>query len=89
MDLALLWLVKQAKSNHTIPGFAHCSQSPQILLDQGSQVVDCFALDNIIVATSKDGETTLQNLPAEQYQQWLEDDYLLSDIWLKTPVGGS
>ena len=70
--------------------FKRLAVSRQVFIaTQSPYMVDCFALDNIIVATSKDGETTLQNLPAEQYQQWLEDDYLLSDIWLKTPVGGS
>lgn len=70
--------------------FKRLAVSKQVFIaTQSPYMVDCFTLGNIIVATSKDGETTLQNLPAEQYQQWLEDDYLLSDIWLKTPVGGS
>lgn len=56
---------------------------------QSPYMVDCFDLENIIVAEAKDGATTLRNLPKEQYQQWLDDDYLLSDIWLKTPVGVS
>lgn len=54
---------------------------------QSPYMVDCFDLENIIIAEAKDGATTLRNLPKEQYQQWLDDDYLLSDIWLKTPVG--
>ncbi|MBQ0218839.1 AAA family ATPase [Alcaligenes faecalis] len=54
---------------------------------QSPYMVDCFDLENMIVAEAKDGATTLRNLPKEQYQQWLDDDYLLSDIWLKTPVG--
>jgi hypothetical protein len=49
--------------------------------------VDCFDLENVIVASAHNGETTLHNLPHDQYQTWLDDDYLLSDIWLKTPVG--
>jgi predicted ATPase len=56
---------------------------------QSPYMVDCFDLENIIVAEATDGATTLRNLPKEQYQQWLDDDYLLSDIWLKTPVGVS
>jgi predicted ATPase len=56
---------------------------------QSPYMVNCFDLENIIVAEAKDGATTLRNLPKEQYQQWLDDDYLLSDIWLKTPVGVS
>jgi predicted ATPase len=54
---------------------------------QSPYMVDCFDLDNIIVASSRDGATSLRNLPRAQYQQWLDDDYLLSDIWLKTAVG--
>jgi predicted ATPase len=56
---------------------------------QSPYMVDCFDLENIIVAEARDGATTLRNLPEEQYRQWLDDDYLLSDIWLKTPVGVS
>jgi len=54
---------------------------------QSPYMVDCFDLENIIVAGAKDGATTLRNLPKAQYQHWLDDDYLLSDIWLKTPIG--
>ncbi|GHU06138.1 chromosome segregation protein SMC [Alphaproteobacteria bacterium] len=56
---------------------------------QSPYMVDCFDLENIIIAEAMDGATTLRNLPKEQYQQWLDDDYLLSDIWLKIPVGVS
>lgn len=66
------------------------AQTRQVFIaTQSPYMVDCFDLDNIIVAQSKDGATTLQNLPREQYQQWLDDDFLLSDIWLKMPIGGA
>jgi len=55
---------------------------------QSPYMVDCFELENIIVADSKQGETSLTQLSQEEYQQWLDDDFLISDIWLKTPVGG-
>lgn len=65
------------------------SKTRQIFVaTQSPYMVDCFDLENIIVAASNHGETTLRNLPRSQYQEWLDDDYLLSDIWLKTPVGG-
>ena len=65
------------------------SQTRQIFVaTQSPYMVDCFDLENIIVAESKQGETNLRNLPRDQYQQWLDDDYQLSDIWLKSPVGG-
>lgn len=56
---------------------------------QSPYLVDCFELENIIVADIKDAATTLRNLPREQYQEWLDDDYLVSDLWLKTPVGAA
>jgi predicted ATPase len=55
---------------------------------QSPYMVDCFDLENIIVAESKQGETSLHNLPRAHYQEWLDDDYQLSDILLKTPTGG-
>lgn len=54
---------------------------------QSPYMVDCFDLENIIIAQAVDGATMLQNLSKDQYQQWLDDDYLLSDIWLRMPVG--
>ncbi|QFY44605.1 AAA family ATPase [Candidatus Methylospira mobilis] len=54
---------------------------------QSPYMVDCFSLENIIIADLKDGATSLRNLPKEQYQQWLDDDYRVSDLWLKNVVG--
>ena len=55
---------------------------------QSPYMVDCFELENIIVASANNGETVLRNLPRKQYQEWLDDEYQLSDIWLKQAVGG-
>jgi len=55
---------------------------------QSPYLVDCFELENIIVASANNGETVLRNLPREQYQEWLDDEYQISDIWLKQAVGG-
>jgi len=55
---------------------------------QSPYMVDCFELENIIVASANNGETVLRNLPREKYQAWLDDEYQLSDIWLKQAVGG-
>jgi predicted ATPase len=65
------------------------SQSRQVFIaTQSPYMVDCFELENIIVADENHGATRLRLLPREQYQAWLDDDYLLSEIWLKDPVGG-
>jgi predicted ATPase len=64
------------------------AQTRQVFIaTQSPYMVDCFALENIIVADSINGATTLRKLPEEQYRSWLDDEYLLSDIWLKDSVG--
>jgi predicted ATPase len=69
--------------------FKRLSKKRQIFIaTQSPYMVDCFELENIIVASANNGETVLRNLPREQYQAWLEDDYQISDIWLKQAVGG-
>lgn len=65
------------------------SKTRQIFIaTQSPYLVDCFELENIIVASANDGETVLRSLPREKYQEWLDDEYQLSDIWLKEAVGG-
>lgn len=41
----------------------------------------------VIILEFKHADALLSDLPAERYQQWLGDGYLLSEIWLKAPVG--
>lgn len=55
---------------------------------QSPYMVDCFALEDVIVASNHEGATQLRTLPRERYQQWLDEEYLVSDLWLKEPVGG-
>ncbi|BDB69046.1 chromosome segregation protein SMC [Comamonas thiooxydans] len=69
--------------------FKRLSKKRQIFLaTQSPYMVDCFEMENIIIASANQGETLLRNLPREQYQNWLDDEYQLSDIWLKQVVGG-
>lgn len=69
--------------------FKRLSKKRQIFIaTQSPYLVDCFELENIIVASANNGETLLRNLPRDQYQEWLDDEYQLSDIWLKQAVGG-
>lgn len=69
--------------------FKRLSNNRQIFIaTQSPYLVDCFELENIIVASANNGETILRNLPRTQYQEWLDDEYQLSDIWLKQAVGG-
>ena len=66
------------------------AQTRQVVIaTQSPYMVNCFDLENIIVATTQDGTTSLHDMPRAQYQEWLDDDYLLSDLWLKNVVGGA
>lgn len=65
------------------------SQSKQIFVaTQSPFMVDCFELENVIAAEMKGGATDLKSLSRERYQQWLDDEYQLSDLWLKDAIGG-
>jgi predicted ATPase len=59
-----------------------------IVATQSPYLVDCFDLENIIIVRAPNGEAQFQRLSRAEYQSWLEDDYLPSDIWLKESVGG-
>lgn len=65
------------------------SKKRQIFIaTQSPYLVDCFELENIIVASANNGETVLRNLPREHYQRWLDEDYQLSDVWLQQAASG-
>lgn len=69
--------------------FKRLSKKKQIFIaTQSPYMVDRFELESIIVASANNGETVLRNLPREKYQEWLDDEYQLSGIWLKQVVGG-
>lgn len=66
------------------------AQTHQVFVaTQSPYLVDCFELENVIVAEMKDGATSLRTLPRSEYQTWLDNDYLLSEIWLKSSVGSA
>lgn len=60
------------------------SQTRQVFVaTQSPYLVDCFDLENIIVAGLKDGATELKKFDKAAYQQWLDDEYQVSDLWLR------
>ena len=59
-----------------------------VIATQSPYLVDCFELENIIIASADNGETSLRLLPRAQYQEWLDNEYLLSDIWLAQVMEG-
>lgn len=54
---------------------------------QSPILVNCFELKDLIIAETKNGATSLESLNRDQYQAWLDDNYLPSDIWLQKPIG--
>ncbi|NLY41850.1 MAG: AAA family ATPase, partial [Desulfovibrionales bacterium] len=69
--------------------FKRLSRQWQIFIaTQSPCLVDCFELENIIISSANDGETQLRSLSQAEYQDWLNDEYQLSDIWLTQAVGG-
>lgn len=69
--------------------FKRLSKKRQIFIaTQSPYLVDCFELENIIVASANEGETVLRNLSREHYQRWLDEEYQLSDIWLQQAASG-
>lgn len=60
------------------------SQTRQVFVaTQSPYLVDCFDLENIIVAELKDGATELKTFDKAAYQRWLKDEYRVSDLWLQ------
>ncbi len=59
-----------------------------IVATQSPALVDQFTLENVIVTDLVDNATQFRALPPAQYRQWVEDEYQISDIWLKESVGG-
>lgn len=63
------------------------SQRQVFIATQSPLMVDAFDVENILVARMKDGATGFTPMDRQEYEAWLEDDYLPSDLWLKEPVG--
>lgn len=72
-------------------GLKRLSHQHQIFIaTQSPQMVDCFDVENIIVAKlTGDGATTLNTLQRAEYQQWLDEEYQLSDLWLTDVIGSN
>lgn len=66
------------------------SENHQIILStQSPYLVDCFDLDDIVVADFDDeGATDLRQLDSSDYSEWLKEGFTLSDIWLQNVIGG-
>jgi len=60
-----------------------------ILSTQSPYLVDCFGLQDIVVADLEGDATRLRVLDPDDYRSWLEDDATtLADLWLRNVIGG-
>lgn len=64
------------------------AQRQVMIATQSPLLVDVFDLDNIIVARAHEGKTRLEPMEKSQYQDWLDTDFRISELWLKEPVDG-
>ncbi len=64
------------------------AQRTQLIVStQSSLLLDELSADQVIVANSRDGETTLERLDPERLQEWLKE-YTLGQLWEKNQLGG-
>ena len=59
-----------------------------IVATQSPLLVDVFDCDEIVVLDLQDGRTTLSRPDADSYQRWLDEGFLLGEIWQKNLIGG-
>lgn len=66
------------------------SLNSQIIVStQSSNLVNCFAPEDIITVDRADGQTVFHRLNADEMKVWLENyDYSVSDLWEKNIIGG-
>jgi predicted ATPase len=64
------------------------SQKTQLIVStQSPALVDCFAPEDVIVATRKKGASRFVHLDAKDLSAWLTD-YSLGDLWRKNVIAG-
>jgi len=62
-------------------------QTQVIIATQSPQLLDNFAVEDIIVARRDKGSTTLERLKEDDYKVWLED-YTVGELWTKDVIHG-
>jgi predicted ATPase len=62
----------------------HCQV---IVATQSPALVDCFAIEDVIVVDRREGQSSFERLSEERLKEWLEE-YTLGQLWEKNVVGG-
>ena len=56
-----------------------------IVATQSPELINCFAIEDIIVANRKDGQSTFERLKKGDFSVWLED-YSVGELWSKNVI---
>jgi predicted ATPase len=59
-----------------------------ILSTQSVELLDKFAVDDVIVVDNGDGGSKFKRLEREQLKYWLDSEYSLGELWNKNVLGG-
>jgi predicted ATPase len=59
-----------------------------IVATQSVELLDCFSVDDVIVADSDEEGSQFRRLEREQIKYWLENEYSLGELWNKNVLGG-
>ncbi len=64
------------------------SQRTQLIIStQSPELVNCFEVEDIIVVSHQEGESTFERLDLDDYSAWL-DDYTIGELWSKNVIRG-
>jgi predicted ATPase len=64
-----------------------CRHTQIVLSTQSTELLEYFAVEEVVVVEREHGETTLKRLSEQDLHLWLED-YSLRDLYAKGVIGG-
>lgn len=62
-------------------------QTQVIVSTQSAELINYFALEDIVVVNRKGGQSTFERLNEDDYSVWLED-YNIGELWTKNVIAG-
>lgn len=64
-----------------VKSYARQENKQVILSTQSVELVNCFSADEIITVDNMAGETKLSRLQDAELKEWLNNDYMIGDMW--------
>lgn len=55
---------------------------------QSVTLLNHLALDDVVIAEQRGGETTLERPDVDRLDQWIEEEYAVGELWEKNLLGG-